>query len=86
MVALIKSMMGGWELSGDQLFGDNDGLESQKGGSLGDDRLASRRGGWLGEEATGRGGWRDDRMQLKLPEETAAALKRCFSTCNLHLI
>ena len=75
MVALIKSMMGGWELSGDQLFGDNDGLESQKGGWLGDDGLAS-----------GRGGWRDDRMQLKLPEETAAALRRCFATCNMHLI
>ena len=84
MVALIKSMMGGWELSGDQLFGDNDGLESQKGGWLGDE--ATGRGGWLGEEATGRGGWRDDRMQLKLPEETAAALRRCFATCNLHLI
>ena len=76
MVALIKSMMGGWELSGDQLFGDNnDGLESQKGGWLGDNGLGS-----------GRGGWRDDRMQLKLPEETAAALRRCFATCNLHLI
>jgi len=55
MVELIKSMMGGWDMSGNE--------------------LESRRGGWLGEEATGRGGWRDDRMQLKLPEETAAALK-----------
>ena len=66
MVELIKSMMGGWDMSGNE--------------------LESRRGGWLGEEATGRGGWRDDRMQLKLPEETAAALRRCFATCNLHLI
>merc|ERR1719237_572838 len=42
MVALIKSMMGGWELSGDQLSGDDDdGLESQKGGWLGDDGLGS---------------------------------------------
>jgi len=55
MVELIKSMMGGWDMSGNE--------------------LESRRGGWLGEEATGRGGWRDDRMQLKLPEETAAALR-----------
>jgi len=51
MVQLIKSMMGGWEMSGDQVIGDENGLASQ------------------------RGGWRDDRMQLKLPEETAAALR-----------
>jgi len=69
MVALIKSMMGGWEMSGD------DGLESQRGGWLGEE--ATGRGGWLGDDrlGSGRGGWRDDRMQLKLPEETAAALR-----------
>ena len=29
------------------------------------------------------GGWRDDRMQLNLPEETVASMKRCFPACNL---
>jgi len=67
MIQLIKSMMGGWEMSGDEA--------RREGGG----------GGWLdyqvfGEDgdlaASKRGGWRDDRMQLKLPEETAAALRR----------
>ena len=74
MVQLIKSMMGGWEISSYQdetprIFVD----EGQGGGGEG----GRRRGG---------GGWRDDRMQLKLPEETAATLTRCFSTCNLNLV
>ena len=69
MIQLIKSMMGGWEMSGDEA--------RREGGG----------GGWLDDQVFGedegsasrRGGWRDDRMQLKLPEETAAALRRCFA-------
>merc|ERR1719391_1874265 len=57
-------MMGGWEMSSYQ---DETarifGEEDQEGGEGG----RRRRGG---------GGWRDDRMQLKLPEQTAATLTR----------
>merc|ERR1719391_193491 len=57
-------MMGGWEMSSYQ---DETarifGEEDQEGGEGG-----RRRGGG--------GGWRDDRMQLKLPEETAGTLTR----------
>ena len=69
MVQLIKSMMGAWEISSYQ---DETprifGEEGQQGGGEG----GRRRGG---------GGWRDDRMQLKLPEQT-----RLFFTCNLNLV
>jgi len=64
MIQLIKSMMGGWKMSG--------GEASREEGE----------GGWLDDQVFGdsaasrRGGWRDDRMQLKLPEETAAAFRR----------
>merc|ERR1719209_1165368 len=66
MVRLIKSMMSGWEISGNEVVGDE---------------LPVRRGGWLDDDdndglPTRRGGWLDDRMQLKLPEETAASLRR----------
>jgi len=56
MVQLIKSMMGGWEISG------NDVIVGDELPRIVGDKSAIR-----------RGGWRDDRMQLKLPEETAAA-------------
>ena len=46
MVQLIKSLMSGWEMSGDQVIGDDDGQESQRGGWFEDDRLGSQRGGW----------------------------------------
>merc|ERR1712107_65015 len=59
MVQLIKSMMGGWEMSGDQVFGDEASWPGVQ--VFGED----------GEPASRRGGWRDDRMQLKLPEEIA---------------
>ena len=58
MVRLIKSMMGGWEISGNEFVGDE--LPRIVG-----DGSPIRRGGWL-----------DDRMQLKLPEESAASLRR----------
>merc|ERR1711934_177940 len=32
MVQLIKSLMSGWEMSGDQVIGDDDRQESQRGG------------------------------------------------------
>jgi len=58
MVQLIKSMMGGWEISDNEFVGDE--LPTIVG-----DGSPIRRGGWL-----------DDRMQLKLPEETATSLRR----------
>jgi len=73
MVRLIQSMMGGWEISGnDVVVGD------ELPRIVGDESpTIRRRGGWLDDIGDGsptrRGGWRDDRMQLKLPEETAAA-------------
>merc|ERR1712192_167479 len=58
MVRLIQSMMGGWEISANEV---DVGDELPR--IIGEDGSASIR----------RGGWLDDRMQLKLPEETAAA-------------
>jgi len=74
MVRLIKSMMSGWEISGNEVVGDE--LPRIVG-----DGSPIRRGGWLDDDdndglPTRRGGWLDDRMQLKLPEETAASLRR----------
>ena len=72
MVRLIQSMMGGWETSANEVV-----VGDELPRIIGEDRSASVR----------RGGWLDDRMQLKLPEETAAAsFRRCFFTCNLHFI
>merc|ERR1719352_690857 len=51
-------MMGGWEISG------NDVIVGDESPRIVEDELPT---------ITRRGGWRDDRMQLKLPEETAAA-------------
>ena len=68
MVQLIKSMMGGWEISGNKVV-----VGDELPRIVGDELPTIRR----------RGGWLDDRMQLKLPEETAAAsFRRCFFTCN----
>merc|ERR1712192_43650 len=61
MVRLIKSMMGGWEISGNEVV-----VGDELPRIIGEDGSASVR----------RGGWLDDRMQLKLPEETAASFRR----------
>jgi len=61
MVRLIQSMLGGWEISGNEVVVGDESPRIVVG-----DGSASIR----------RGGWRDDRMQLKLPEETAASFRR----------
>merc|ERR1719239_1538094 len=79
--SLRRAMMGGWEISGNEVVGDE---LPRRGGWLDDndnDGLPTRRGGWLDDDDNDglpirRGGWLDDRMQLKLPEETAASLRR----------
>merc|ERR1719239_1384661 len=59
MVGLIKSMMGGWEISGNEVVGDElptivgDGSPIRRGGWLDDDDndgLPIRRGGWLDDD------------------------------------
>jgi len=59
MVQLIQSMMGGWETSANEVV-----VGDELPRIIGEDGSASIRR---------RGGWLDDRMQLKLPEDTAAA-------------